>query len=241
MILKDIDLDLPYQENPEKIKEVISQHNLSEEAAIEYDYRENWKDKRILFRDQVRCIAEMYTYLLGKYKTQETKKIIINCQRELIGEKIITVDGFTEVDINFDIDNYFKLSNSQKKQIILKIINESVLKIARKYSWNEDIFDQINQEIIEKNYNNEYVWKKKISPNRALIAEVFCQHDIESIEIFIVIRDKKSNEVIKRELIIKDRPHELIFVNYLGDLKWISNNEVALIHRNKNKKWIVTV
>lgn len=73
-------------------------------------------------------------------------------------------------------------------------------------------------------------------------AEIFCQHDIDFITISMIIRERKSNEMIKSELLFKDRPHELSFVQKLGELKWISNREVTLKHRyNLRKKWTVKV
>lgn len=102
------------------------------------------------------------------------------------------------------------------------------------------LFNRVSKEIIDRDYVNEFSLKQKSSPDRKHKAEIFCQHDIDFITISMIIRERKSNEMIKSELLFKDRPHELSFVQKLGELKWISNREVTLTQRyNLRKKWTV--
>lgn len=63
LLLKDIDLDLPYYENKTSIKELINKRNIQEKDAILLDYKMNWKEKRMNFRDEIRCIADLYLHL----------------------------------------------------------------------------------------------------------------------------------------------------------------------------------
>jgi len=69
LILKDIDLDLPYKENKAFIEEIVNKQNMQERDAIRLDYEMNWKEKRMNFRDEIRCIAELYLHHLGKFQT----------------------------------------------------------------------------------------------------------------------------------------------------------------------------
>jgi len=242
MYLRDIDLDLPYQENYDYINKMMLTQNLSKEEAIRLDYENNWKETRIMFRDQVRCIAGLYLNLLGKFSTEKTNKIMISCITDLetvnVGPK--TMEGFTEVFVLLDLNCYWKFSNLEKKKVILEKINEGILLIANEFSWDISAFNQVTKEIIERDYVNEFSLKQKSSPDRKHKAEIFCQHEIDFINISMIIRERKSNEIIKNELLFKDRPHELSFVQKLGELKWISNSEITLTHKYKlRKKWTV--
>ncbi|QEY21663.1 hypothetical protein D0S48_13835 [Psychrobacillus sp. AK 1817] len=242
MYLRDIGLDLPYQKNYEYIHNMMSNHNLTEEEAVRLDFEKNWKENKVKFGDEVRCIAALYLDLLGNFKTEKTKKIMIRCVTDLAMHSIVpkTTEGFTEVYVLLDFNCYREFSNIEKKKVILEKINEGILLIANEFSWDISLFNRVSKEIIDRNYVNEFSLKQKSSPDRKHKAEIFCQHDIDFITISMIIRERKSNEMIKSELLFKDRPHELSFVQKLGELKWISNREVTLTQRyNLRKKWTV--
>lgn len=74
MYLRDIGLDLPYKKNYEYILDMISNHNLTEEEAVRLDFEKNWKENKVKFGDEVRCIAVLYLDLLGNFKAEKTKK-----------------------------------------------------------------------------------------------------------------------------------------------------------------------
>lgn len=227
-----------YQENKDYIDEVMLTQKLTREEATRQDYWENCKDFHVLFGDQVRCIARLYTDLLGKFKTEETKKLNIYCVTDLdkLNSVTKTALGFTDVYVFIALESYWKLSNIEKKKVILEKINEGILQVANHYSWDISILNRVSKEVIDRNYVNEYSLKQKASPDRKHKAEIFCQHDIDFITISMIIRERKSNEIIKNELLFKDRPNEFSFVQKLGDLKWISNSEITLTHKYKLRK-----
>lgn len=232
-------MDIPYIKKDEGIKSIMARNSLTEAEAIHIDYEENWKQKRMLFRDQVRCIASLYTFMLGRFPTERSKKIIINCVEFPKDGVQTTVDGFTEVSVKLDIDSYFSLSDFDKKPLILKIIDEGIVKVASEYSWERDVFNRITAEIKERDYVNEYVWAQKSSPDRKYMAEVFCTHDIDYFSATLNIKDKKSGDLVKTKKVLQERPHELIFTQYLGDLKWVSDRTLAMTYRGRKTQWLV--
>ncbi|MBT2684529.1 hypothetical protein [Bacillus sp. ISL-37] len=217
----------------------MAKHSLIEPEAIRLDYEENWKQKRVLFRDQVRCIANLYIFLLGRFPTENSKKILINCMESPEDEVTTTTDGFTEVSVQLDIDSYFSLSNLEKKRLILEIINEGIVKVANEYSWEQVEFNRITAEIKERNYVNEYVWAQKSSPDRKYKAEVFCTHDIDCFTATLNIRDKRSGGFVKSKKVLQERPHELVFTQYLGSLKWVFDRTVVITYRCRTTQWLV--
>lgn len=241
MLLKYIDLDLPYNENKVFIKELIKKDNIEEADAIVIDYQENWKWKRMNFRDEVRCIAEMYIYNLGKFETKETKKVIIHCVTEISTHEVKTCDGFTEIEVELDFHTYSQLSNEDKKKLILEKLYEGVTKVAQYYQWNLDLFKDAYHSIVEKHYKNEYVWKKKSSPSRKYTAEIFCQHEIDKYVIKMNIKTSDTDELIKSEILITERPNEFAFVKHLGNLKWESNTKVVLLNKSRTNQWLVCI
>jgi hypothetical protein len=242
MILRDIDLDLPYKENRPLIEELINKQGIDEKDAIRLDYEMNWQEKRMKFRDEMRCIVGLYLRYLGKFRTLETKKIIINCVENINSNKIHTFDGFTEVEVEFDYSAYKNLDNEEKKKLLLEKLYEGVLKVTETYEWDKPMLKKTYQSVIESNYKNEYVWKQKASPSRKYRAEIFCQHEIDKYVVSMIIKTRDTNELVKSEILFIERPHELAFVEHLGNLEWISNNEVILLNKyNKKKKWLVSI
>lgn len=241
MLLRDIDLDLPYKENKTFIEELINKQGLKEKEAISLDYDMNWREKRIRFRDEMRCIVGVFLHYLGEFRTLETKKIIINCVEKISSNKIHTFDGFTEVEVEFDYEAYEKLSNEGKKKWLLETLYEGVIKVAETYEWDRSILEMAYQSVIERNYKNEYTWKRKTSPSRKYTAEIFCQHEIDKYVVTMIIKIKYTNEWVKSEVLFIERPHELAFVKHLGNLKWISNTEVTLLNKYNKEKWLVCI
>ncbi|WP_137791956.1 hypothetical protein [Bacillus sp. E(2018)] len=240
LILKDIDLDLPYKENNAFIGELIDKKAIQKKDAIRLDYEKNWKDTRMNFRDEIRCIADLYLRYLGRFQTKKTKKITINCV-ESINDEIQNCDGFTEVEVEFDFRSYTEYEKEEKKKFILEKLYEGVLKAGEAYKWERSILKQAYKSVIESNYYNEYVWKQKISPSRKYTAEIFCQHEIDTYAVTLNIKARNTGELVKSELLIVERPNEFSFVQNLGVLKWKSNTEVILFNKSKVKQWLVCI
>jgi hypothetical protein len=241
LLLKDIDLDLPYKKNNALIEELVNKQNMQEKDAIRLDYEMNWKEKRMNFRDEIRCIADLYLHHLGKFQTQETKKIMINCVERIHNDEIQNCDGFSEVEVRFDLRTYSECKKEEKKKFILEKLYEGVLKVGEAYKWEMPILQQAYQSVIESNYKNEYVWKQKVSPSRKYTAEIFCQHEVDKYGVTMNIKVRNTDEIVKSELLIVERPNEFAFVKHLGNLKWISNTEVILSNKNKTKQWLVCI
>ncbi|MFC7370343.1 hypothetical protein ACFQPF_01445 [Fictibacillus iocasae] len=207
---------------------------------IRIDYERNWKAKRMKFRDEIRCMADLYLQQIGKFQTQETKKIIVNCV-ESDNDEVGNLDGFTEVEAEFDYEHYAACCKDEKKKIIVETLHNGLLKAGKFYKWDLTILMQAYRSVVEKKHKNEYVWKQKSSPSRAYRAEVFCRHDLDTYTITINVLDRKTEEWVKSEKLISEIPNEFAFAQHLGSLKWLSNTEVCLVNQNKTKQWIVSV
>ncbi|HDR4882951.1 TPA: hypothetical protein QCR18_002176 [Bacillus cereus] len=243
MILRDIKFVLEFNPNKyiSEIRKVMKEKKLNEEQATQFYYKEEFQDKAVQIRDESRCISGLYISCLGKYHTSETKEIIIHLVDELSEASLINVDGFIEIQIIFNLEQYISLTNHQKNQILLNIIQRATKSVGDIFEWEYQPFQEAYNKVIEKNYENNYVWKKKVSPGRKYIAEVFCMHEINEYLIYMIVKDYRDKNELKRELLHRVSPHEFMFVPYLGDLKWLSNDSVALIGENPRRQWAVNV
>lgn len=241
MYLRDMQLDVPYPEKEriEVINKIMCEYNCSYELALKIDYDFNWKVPiRRRFLLETNCIVSMFLRLLGRYKNRDCKKIVVDCVNKL------TNKGGTEIGICLieqivDYNRFFLLDDKEKKRFTLNVIKQTISKIAQEKGWDKSSFEEVYNKIIEQDYKNYWIWGKKIkSPSKLYSAEVYLEHEVKNIEIYIIIRNKQG-DLIKKQLVITELPDEYAYVKHLGKIIWLSDNEVQLINRDDDMKWNV--
>lgn len=199
------------------------------------------------FFKETRCITSLYSRLLPKIETDFEKGILINCvddmnvlskweKTQYLFPKYITL--FLE----FDSEKYFSLSsNQEKKEMVLDIVHSGIIKIAEQYNWETYKFQEVHQKIINLNYNNQFIYKKMTSPNKRYICNVICEHEVSYVDIYLEIRCKKSNILIKKERLIREREtYEAAVFSHIGKLFWQMNHKVVLMNRLNRSGWRIT-
>ena len=241
MYLKEFDLDLPYVIDEENVQSILREQNCDYNEATKLDYESNWKWKRRSFRLQTRCITAMYERLFGTYKTKDCWKILIECVEEITDERIINDSGVCSVPVQFSLDDFMAKSELEKKKTVLQLLMEGIEKLTIINQWDYNLFKEIALQIEQLDYVNEWTWKKSIkSPNKKYSAKVICNHDVESMDIFISISERDGKQVLL-EKVISELPDEFAYARHLGELKWNSDSEVALINKKGNEKLLVTL
>lgn len=197
--------------------------------------------QRIQFRRETRCITSLYENFFPKTKTKDCWKVEVQCVKEIFREKVIVVGGVAEVQALFDVEQFFSLSDEEKKKLALETLKKGIDLVIKEFGWDPEPFESAYNKVIEYKYTNlGRFGKPKSSPNRKYKAEVICQHDISSFDISIVIRDKNGEE-IKRELMKSEEPDEFLFARHLGNFRWVSSDEVELRNKFETEIWRVKV
>jgi hypothetical protein len=241
MLLKDFILDLPYKPDQGRIKMIIQEKDCQYDEAVNLDYQQNWKQRRFAFRYETRCITAMFSRLLGKMKTEDCWNVLVECVPYIIEERILNFSGVYTVQVQFDHQSFFEKSESDKKAVALELLMQGIRKIEKNKGWSIESFEKVYVSIKNLNYKNEWIWRKSLnSPNRKHLAEVHCQHNVQSMDISILIKDRKGAE-IKRQQIISELPYEIAYAQHLGQLRWVSDNKVSLINQDANHSWTVEI
>ncbi|MED3836769.1 hypothetical protein [Peribacillus frigoritolerans] len=188
-------------------------------------------DKNLSF--QSRCITSLYERCFSKFHTTEIKQINIFCVKENPKPNLTIIDGFCDQEILYDVVEFFKLDDQEKKEVILDKLKQGIDKVVKLNNWESTPFDDAYNCVKEAGYKTNYVWKKpKSSPNRNYKAEVIIKHSLFLCEIYLIVKDKNRQEIAKK-LVASEKPDELLFRRHLGELKWLSNNEVVLFNSSK--------
>lgn len=239
-ILKEIGFDVSYIPSEEVAKLLVGKSEEERNKITTEDYSRNYKQRNFQFRLQTRCIASFYERCFKSYKNDKCWKILIECVPNVDREPK-SISGIYMIQVAFDINDFFNLDGLEKKIKSLELIKTAVSEILKIEGWDETIFESAYNRVVSENYVNKWIWKKqKNNPVRQYIAKVLCEHDIYSCDISILITDKKE-QVIKREIVVKEKPDEWMFAKYFGDLKWISNKEVSLVSKEGNYEFRVKI
>ncbi|WP_139996531.1 hypothetical protein [Paenibacillus paridis] len=241
MYLKYFELDLPYVINNEKIKVMVDERNIDFYDASKSDYELNWAGKRRSFTLETRCITAMFERLFNKFKTEKIRKILVECVENIADERIINYSGIATVQVKFDLLYFNSANETTKRKITLKLLMKGIARICEHENWDCTPFRAVSNIIEESSYINEWIWKKTIkSPNKIFKAKVICHHFVETMDIFISIIQQDGKELLL-EKVITELPHEFAYAKHLGELRWISNFEVALINNKGDGMVSVTI
>lgn len=226
--LIDLELDLPYKKNKEYIANLLLA-GIPENEAVKQDYENNWKEKRKQFSNSTRCISSMYIRLLGKYKNEFCKKIVVECIDGEISERIMIFSDVAVVQVAADIEYFFAAENLTKKLLILNYVQKGLIEISSTYNWDPLPFNSVEQEIIKSGFRNEWLWGKPIRNKEKYIVSVICRHEIERMEIFARIHEPSG---VQREiLLLSTKPHEIYYLPYLGKLRWEDQTHACLFSK----------
>lgn len=238
MDLKEFDLDLPYIENEEKIKSIMNENGCSRNEATKLDYESSWKEKRRIFRLETRCISAMFERYFTKITTKDCWKILVECVQGETEERVMNFSGVYTLKIHLDYNCFFTYNDYQKKVKTLELIMQGIRIMTKSQEWSLEPFETVYFKICKADYINEWVWKKAVkSSDKKFNAELLMQHEVKSMDISIIIRDRNGSEITRKK-VISELPDEFAYVKYLGELKWLSSNEVALINKKGDTKWL---
>ena len=237
MYLSEFDLDLPYIADEDKIIAIMNEKNCLRNEATKLDYELNWKDKRLKFRLKTRNISAMFERLFGRMETKDCSKVLVECIDNVKEERVLNFLGVYTVQVKFNYNKFSASDYYKKKQKTLDLLMKGIKIVAENENWNIEPFETVYSKIREANYTNEWVWKKPVKrADKKFSAEILCQHGVESIEIYIVLRDKNGAE-LDRNKVISELPDEFAYAKHLGEVKWLSDNKALLVNRKGDKTW----
>ena len=220
MILKEIEMDLPYP---------ISTYNAKESSSLESikaDYETNWKALRRQFQLETRCMTSMIERIIPRIKTDDCWKILIECVSTLPKEKCTNLLGVYCVQISFDVNDYWGMDSTKKKQYVVSKILEAIDKISECTDICLTQIVEACHTISELSYVNSWLWKSPIKGKYGYV-QIKLVHDIEAIDIYMIFLDR-NKRVFSQKLLVSTPPHEMVYSKYLGKLEWIAEDAAKL-------------
>jgi hypothetical protein len=218
-------MDLPYIKKSDNVNILKDKMCISEQEASVIDYEENWKQLRGDFNMQTRCMIQLISRLAMPVITNRCKKVLIECVGENPKDGYIDLLGVYVVQVTIDINSFMNMNSLDKKKETVQLIKRGIEKLSNHVSF--DLYPVIEacNKAINLQYINEWYWKKTAKKGRK-IARIKIIHDVYEAKIYLEVVE--DNKVIIEKLLYSPPPHEYIFQNYLGPIKWISNDELVM-------------
>lgn len=240
-ILRDFRISPEHISDESVVEKIMLENKCTYEEATNIEYEKNAKEWISLFCNQTRHVLSLYRRFFQRYKTEDCKIIVIHCVKQITDTRILNCDGIYEIQIQYDYNEFFKLTENDKKKKTLSLLKMGLDKIIEEKQWDRNPFDEAYNKVVDAGYVNEWYWKKALrSPTKEYTAAVFCEHKIDFFDITIIVINKKKEE-IKRTKVLSLTPHELVFDFYLGQLKWVFDDTVALINCLEDEQWEVKI
>jgi len=218
MVLKEIEMDLPYVRDNNQ--EPLCQDD------IKRDYELNWKWKRRQFQLMTRCMTAMIERIIPKITTKDFRKILIECVEKPSGKEIKNLSGVYCVQVPFEINIFWKLDGLEKKKYVVTKIREAIKKLAQYDFFDIAELESACNKVEELNYVNEWYWRKPVK-NKHMSVQIKVLHEIENVSLYMAFKDS-VNKTYKEKFLVSDLPDERAYDKYFGKLEWISDGTARL-------------
>jgi len=170
------------------------------------------------------------------------KKICINLHNRIEAtDKVYNYKGFFGVcliDRYIDFDTHFAKTKVERQYEILKILQESLMKMCDKFNFDKTPFDAAYQKVIENNFEYRNVMNKMASAkNRQHKAGIEVDLKEDGAQINVLFTNKNSQPVVRRELI--KLKADYYFINQLINKgKWLDNERYMVSDKNEVANFI---
>ena len=226
MILKEIELDLPYQKDVQYIEEIQYLENIEYVEAIKRDYENNWKRLRRDFQLKTKCMTSMIERIMDPIHTKNCWKILIECIDGCVEEGYKDLLGVCVVQVKFDKQEFFDAAAFEQKKKVIDIVLQGMNQLDKIVDFNVTAIRSACESVVEKRYYNEWYWNKPVYyEDKYAIIKII--HEISDVKICMEI--KKNNVLIKDKILSVTLPDERMYNLALGKVQWVSKNEVVLI------------
>lgn len=160
MILKEIEMDLPYEKNESRVKNIQTTEGVDYDSAIKLDYNLLWKEKRRIFQLSTRCMTAMIERLMPPILTDECWKILIECVKTPNKNMIRNFLGVYVVQVQFDYEEYVLSTDLEKKKFIIdKVVEVTNIISPQKEVELKEILNTCDR-IQNLGFVNEWLWGK---------------------------------------------------------------------------------
>lgn len=218
MRFKEIDIDLPYEEDNDRIKEIQAKKGISYDEAVRLDYEENWKEKRHVLGDEAETVCEKIVRECSPITTKSFSKLLINCRtgRNCVNDLSLCM-GICEVFLPFDFDSYRRKEDYEKIQMLISLIEAAAMRLIQEGMAEFSPMKTACEQLKNRPFENTWIWKKKRLAG-GFTASILMEHTLKEMRIYACF-ERKKDELMIKQLLKTCRLHYLDYQIWLGKLE----------------------
>lgn len=201
------------------------------------------------FNGETFHLCDFLLRILGKYKTPNTRKIILIFEE--IGKDIhvakernkpFVLADTIEYFLNFDFQNYERSNIEKKKAILWDSICDAIKDIATKLQWSVNEIKQAKTTGINLKLENSFIHiKSKYSKNRIYKAQIKSHFDFYSFKSFLEIYNKEDELIISKK-ILERNPNFGWYDSKLFNVgQWVNNVEYKFGRKDGREEILVNI
>jgi hypothetical protein len=192
------------------------------------------KETRSDFDFQSRSVLALFARCFSRpgFIDKKLWKIEVDLTNGEARPSVLSVGDVLSIQIKTDVNSFFQLEAVTKASKILEYLMAGLMKLSALQGWDISPFRIAYDEVINLNFVNHWLWKKPVlNKMRSMSAEVWIEHELSVVKIFVLIKDQ-AKTIVKKIHLIDEMPHELIFYKHLGKLQWENDSTVELLCRD---------
>ncbi|MEK6473665.1 hypothetical protein [Bacillus safensis] len=109
-------------------------------------------------------------------------------------------------------------------------MEKSLLYLCELKKWDSQLVKATFKKMKEKEYKSEIKGKTKLSPDKKKKAYPLIELDLKQFTLYLVVEDNKRN-ILDKKLIAETDTYLEEISYHMRELKWLTDNEVALFKR----------
>ena len=193
------------------------------------------KDECFLFDLQSRCVCSLFARLAREEKIELPRGwgVCGEFLSNIVEPEIFFVEGVYLIRDNHDIRKFSGLQEVERKRYFLAMIMRLLEKLSKELNFDLRPFLDIAKKIDSMNFSNVWEWKKgrKYSVTKKFRSRIHVIHELNYFELIVHVLDKNGKIHLEKRVRPNKIPDEIIMANVLGELVWVSDDEIELISK----------
>lgn len=205
-------------------------------SLVDISVRTPYRFKIEFKEGAVWSMASLYLSCLKKYDAGKIKKVVIEIVDKSVDDSIEDLVDVLRIQREFDFKKYFASGKYDKKKMLVDVIQDGLMSIAKQRNWDTDPLIDAYRNCLDKGFEHQWLRKDKLflSPDRKNYAGVFCKWDTDELEVFALFFNKEKDEIKRTELF----RCKSIDAEPMGKMGWDkATNAFYLYSKDEKQKW----
>ena len=175
------------------------------------------------------CITEYLVRHIRQKDYFDCRRINFFCEpeKEKVSSKIMECLNILEMYVYFD-DNYFNWTNEKKQDYLYELAYNSFHTLCQRKNWDFEVVKSRLEELKALNFCYSFDTGLRCTQNKVTVKLIGVQ-TMEKVSFYAT--SKKFGD--RKFFVLESKPNVLDYDRFLGELKWLDENTVALLGRNK--------